>query len=69
MKHSIANAKQRLSSISPHIMEDILLRKNLVASQRFDSAIESIRNSFQKKAERPESPLGPCFERYRNSQP
>lgn len=51
MKHSIANAKQRLSSISPHIMEDILLRKNLVASQRFDSAIESIRNSFQKKAE------------------
>lgn len=51
MKHSIANAKQRLFSISPHIMEDILLRKNLVASQRFDSAIESIRNSFQKKAE------------------
>lgn len=51
MKHSITNAKQRLFSISPHIMEDILLRKNLVASQRFDSAIESIRNSFQKKAE------------------
>ncbi len=51
MKHALASARQRLSSSSPRILEDIILRKNIVASQRFDAAIENIRNCFQKRIE------------------
>jgi exodeoxyribonuclease VII large subunit len=49
MQQALVHAQQRLSAVSPRNMEGILVRRHLLLAQQFDTAIETIRQSMQKK--------------------
>ncbi len=52
MNHAIARERQRLASLSPRVMEDLLIRRHLELSQRFDTALDRLTTSLRETLER-----------------
>lgn len=52
MQHAIERERQRLASLSPRIMESLLVRQQLELSQRFDAALESLLTPMRETFER-----------------
>ncbi|MCX8014327.1 MAG: exodeoxyribonuclease VII large subunit [Rectinema sp.] len=47
MKRVLARTKERLSAVSPRMMEALLVRKHLELTQRFDSTVDRMRNLME----------------------
>jgi len=52
MKHAVARERQRLASLSPRSMEDLLVRRHLELSQRFDTALDALITPMRELLER-----------------
>jgi exodeoxyribonuclease VII large subunit len=48
MQQALSHARQRLSAVSPRAVEGFLARRQFSFDQRFDTAVEIIRQSKQK---------------------
>lgn len=51
MNHVVVHAQQRLISVSPRSLEDVLVKQQLQLSQRFDSALDYLSHSMQQTQE------------------
>jgi len=51
MIQALSQARQRLSAVSPRAMESFLVRRQFSFVQRFDTAVEIIRQHMQKRME------------------
>jgi exodeoxyribonuclease VII large subunit len=51
MQQIIAHARQRLSLVSPRSMESMLVRRHMLLMQRFDAAMEAIKQGMHSKVD------------------